>query len=139
MSCTAPTGCKVELKVEMPVDNSFELVCNWCDSSASLEKGLTKYTLKDQFKGVRGEGPAAQPTWTGRCRQLEETARVVEQELAAMLNTNEAAREVEARQSFTTPLKRKRQEATARAREQLLMQKAASDKKRRVSLKVGST
>lgn len=126
-----PATKRVELKVEVVVDASFDFVMDWDDMGAPLEKGLTRYKLKGQFKPP--EGPHRKPMWLGQAQKLVQMAKLVDEEVQKATMNTLMEREQESKASFTTPLKEANTKATARARDALPAKKNETSKSRRVS------
>lgn len=127
-----PTRCEIPVPDDIQFNTEFVIINNWDDAAAQVERGRTKYKFKDMFS--KNQGPNLVQTWCGRADGWATVAAACVAEVQRNLSKQVAEDVAAAAESFITPVKAKRAEATARARTMLAERKQETAKRRRVSL-----
>lgn len=132
-----PTRCVIPVPDDIQFNTSFAIVNDWDDSAAQVERGRTKYRLREMFG--KSQGPNLMPTWCGKADGWSTVAAACAAEVQHTMAKQVAEDAAAAEQSFITPIKAKRAEATAKARTMLAARKQETAKRRKVALSGFST
>lgn len=127
-----PTKENVAVDNDIGIDNTFELLHNWNDSQAELQKGKARRFKLRAFFG-RGVGPNRTEPWSGKCKELASMAQEKLQDILATAAPTRKTDEAAAR-TFAEQRELKRKSATEKARAALMARNEEASKRRRISL-----
>lgn len=127
-----PTGIVVTLDADVGIDSSFDLLHNWNDSQAELQKGRAlRFKLCAFFGG--GACPNLLEPWSGKCKELCLSAEARLQAIREQAAPTGAADDATAR-SFAEQKEQKRKLATEKASAALQARQEEATKRRRIAL-----
>lgn len=129
------TGHTVVPDKDLHITAEFEILYNWADMSAMLQKGAAKFKICDMFGRDLGphkvrlaSGKLGTQAWARHAARAQMIHEREQKEQKAKLFQVDAS-------SYYTPQKERKLESTKRAREVLLAREAATDKRRRFNIK----
>lgn len=127
-----PTLDKCAIDADVGIDSSFDLLFNWSDTQAELQKGKARRFRLQRFFG-RNQGPNKVEQWSGKSKQFLAMAADIAADLERQ-RPETGSIEAAAAEEFQQHIQATRSAATERARQTLTRRMEETNKKRKVTL-----